>query len=378
MSGRHVRVDGPEHAPVLVLANSLGTTGDMWDPQVPTLAQRFRVVRYEHRGHGGSPTPSGPYRIDDLGADLLGVLDEVGAERASVLGLSLGGMVAMWAAAQHPERIESLVLACTAPALPPAQAWHDRAAQVRASGPAVLLEGLLGRWFTAGFADRHPDVRHSVATMLGSASPEGYAGCCEALAAMDQWADLDRIVAPTLVIAGAEDPVTPPDTALAMHRAIRGSSLVVLAGAAHLANLEVADRFTDAVVDHLAGSPAARGRAVRASVLGEHHVVHSETDAPELTRPFVDFLTRYAWGDIWTRPGLDLRTRSCITIAALTALGREGELALHLQGARRNGLSDAEIAEVLLHTAVYAGVPASNAAFGLARRVLGWDDRTGR
>ncbi|MGH8921621.1 MAG: alpha/beta fold hydrolase, partial [Actinomycetes bacterium] len=282
----------------------------------------------------------------------------------------LGGMVAMWVAAHDPGRVESLVLACTAPALPPADAWRDRAAQVRAAGPGGLLDGLLGRWFTAGFAERHPEVRRSVAAMLDAASAEGYAACCDAIAGMDQWADLDRIVAPTLVIAGAHDPVTPPDVALRMQQAIAGASLVVLSHAAHLANVEAADRFTDAVVDHLAGNPAARGRAVRASVLGDHHVDRSDADASDLTRPFLDFITRYAWGDIWTRPGIDLRTRSCITLAALTALGREGELALHLRAARRNGLSDAEIAEVLLHTAVYAGVPAANAAFAVAQRVL--------
>ncbi len=370
MTGRRVTVEGPAGAPWLVLSNSLGTTSSLWDPQMPALRHRFRVVRYEHRGHGGTDAPPGPYTIADLAGDLLGVLDTVGAERASVMGVSLGGMVAMWLGAHRPERVERLVLACTAPQLPPPDAWAERAAQVRAHGTGQLLEGLLGRWFTPGWLVGHPAMRAEVAGMLGSASPEGYAGCCEAIGAMDQWADLAGIDAPTLVIGGAADPVSPPETAARMHRAIAGSTLVVLAGAAHLANVEQAGRFTDAVLGHLSGTPFERGDATRRAVLGDAHVDRSAAGSTPMTESFSELLTRYAWGEIWTRPGLDRRTRSAVTVAVLAALGRSEELALHVRGARRNGLSDDEIAEVLLQVAVYAGVPAANSAFGVARRAL--------
>jgi 3-oxoadipate enol-lactonase / 4-carboxymuconolactone decarboxylase len=368
------RIDGPAGAPLVVLANSLGTTWAMWDPQLAALTARFRVLRYDQRGHGSSPSAPGPYTIEQLGGDVLQMLDASEAERASVCGLSLGGGIAMWLAAHAPRRIDRLVLCCTAPVLPPAEQWTQRAATVRLSGPGVLLEALMDRWFTPGFPERRPDVARQVATMLGTADPEGYAGCCEAIAAMDEQADLASITAPTLIVAGAEDPVAPPAIAVAMLEQISGSSLVVLPRAAHLANMEQPERFTAAVVDHLAGSGVERGRQVRRHVLGDQHVDRSEAARTAFTAPFQDLITRYAWGEIWSRPGLDRPTRSCITLAMLVALGRFDELALHVRGARRNGLSADQIGEVLLQTAIYCGVPAANAAFRVASQILADDD----
>ncbi|HLH45692.1 MAG TPA: 3-oxoadipate enol-lactonase [Acidimicrobiales bacterium] len=365
------RIDGPDGAPAVVLSNSLGTTWRMWDPQLPTLTQRFRVVRYEHRGHGGTAPPApGPYRIADLGGDVIELLDHLGVERASICGLSLGGMVALWLAAHHPQRVERLVLACTAAELGPPEGWTERAATVRADSPAAMAPALLWRWFTPGFVGRRPDVAELVTEMLGSAAAEGYAGCCEAIGAMDQRPDLGSVVAPTLVIAGAQDPVTPPARCLELQAGVPGAALVVLPGAAHLANIEQAAAFDEALVGHLAGTSLQRGDAMRRRVLGDAHVDRSAATATPMTAPFSEFITRTAWGDVWTRPQLDLRTRSCITVAVLAALGRHDELRLHLTGARRNGLSDEEIAEVILHTAVYAGVPAANAALAIAREVL--------
>jgi 3-oxoadipate enol-lactonase len=244
-------VDGPDHAPVVVLANSLGTASGMWAAQVEPLSAQHRVVRYELRGHGGVNAPPGPYSVADLGHDLVDLLDHLEVERASVCGVSLGGMVAMWLGARHPERVDRLVLACTAPYLPPAEAWYERAATVRVDGTEVLLPALLGRWFTAGFLAGRPEVAADVGAMLAACDFEGYAGCCEAIATMDQRADLGAIEAPTLVLAGRDDPVTPPATAFALHEAIPASGLVVLPAAAHLANIEQAERFNNAVLTHL-------------------------------------------------------------------------------------------------------------------------------
>ncbi|MHB1929480.1 MAG: bifunctional 3-oxoadipate enol-lactonase/4-carboxymuconolactone decarboxylase PcaDC [Acidimicrobiales bacterium] len=358
------RVDGPRAAPVLVLSSSLGTSMEMWAPQLPALAARFRVVRYEHRGHGGTAPPApGPYTIADLGGDLVELLDHLGVERASLCGLSLGGMVGLWVAVHHPERVERLVLACTAAELGPPEAWAERAAVVRAQSPSVLQDVLVARWFV----EPRPQL---VAGMLDATDREGYAGCCEAIGAMDQRADLHRVTAPTLVIAGADDPVTPPARALELQAGIGGAALAVLPHAAHLANLDQPGAFTDAVVDHLAGRPAVRGEAVRRRVLGDAHVDRSAASTSAAAATFGDFITRIAWGEVWTRPTLDLRTRSCLTVALLAGLGRLEELELHVAGARRNGLTDEEIAEVIIHTAVYAGVPAANAALRVARRVL--------
>jgi len=364
------RVDGPQGAPLLVLANSLGTTWDMWEPQMTVLTARFRVVRYDHRGHGRSPGGAGPSTMADLAGDLVALLDRLGEERASICGLSLGGMVAMWVAAHAPSRVDRLIVCCTSPALPPADAWYERAASVRASGTSFLLDGLLGRWFTAPFVAQRPDVVDLVTRMVGAADPDGYAGCCEAIGAMDQTADLASIDAPTLVVAGALDPVAPPATALAIHEAIAGSSVVVLPDCAHLANIEQPDRFNEAVLSHLVGPASERGERTRRQVLGDAHVDRAAAARTPLTASFQDLITRYAWGEIWTRPGLDRRTRSCITLGMLAALGRFDELPLHVRGARRNGVSDEEIGEVLLHAAIYCGVPAANAAFAVAQRTL--------
>jgi 3-oxoadipate enol-lactonase/4-carboxymuconolactone decarboxylase len=365
------RWDGPPDGPVVLLSNSLGTSAAMWEPQVAALAPYCRVLRYEHRGHGGAPAPGGGWTVDDLAGDALALLDALGVETASVAGLSLGAMVAMSVAARHPSRVRRLVLLCTAPHLPPAAAWHERAHAVRAGGLAPLVPAQLGRWFTPGFPDRHPEVATLVRAMLDAADAGAYAACCEAIAAMDQRSRLPAIAAPTLVVAGAADPVTPPAVALGMAEAIPGAALSVLPGAAHLATLEQADQVSALLVDHLVGSAAARGEAVRRAVLGDDHVERSTAGAGPFDRRFVDFITRYVWGELWSRPALDRRTRSIVTVAALTALGREQELELHLAGARRNGLTDDEIAEVLLQVAAYAGVPTANSALAVARRVLG-------
>ena len=230
----------------------------------------------------------------------------------------------------------------------------------------------MGRWFTGSFADPGGAVRQRIEAMLKSVEPEGYAGCCEALATMDQTADLGAIAAPTLVIAGAQDPVVPPAVAVGLSSGIAGASLLVLGGAAHLANVEQPARFNEAVISHLADPAAERGNRVRRAVLGEEHVDRSAARVTEFSAGFLDLVERSAWGEIWTRPGLDPATRSCITLAMLVALGHFDELEFHLQGALRNGVSRAQISEVLLQTAVYCGFPAANSAFAVARRV--WDE----
>jgi 3-carboxy-cis,cis-muconate cycloisomerase/3-oxoadipate enol-lactonase len=250
------QLSGPERAPVLVLANSMGTTMAMWDDQVGPLADRLRVLRYDHRGHGASEAPPGPYRIEQLGADLLGLLDALELERVSFCGLSLGGMVGIWLAANAPDRIDRLALCCTSAKLDPAP-YLERAAKVRAGGTASVADAVVERWFTPAFRQAAPRAVAKAVAMLAATSDEGYAGCCQAIAAMDLRADLPAISAPTLVIAGADDPATPPPHAEAIAAAIPGARLEVLAGAAHLANIQQPERVTRLLLDHLA-DPAAR------------------------------------------------------------------------------------------------------------------------
>ena len=366
------QVHGPAGAPVLVLGNSLGTTSEVWGPQLPALTARFRVVTTELPGHGGRRHDGRPLTIDDLGRSLLALLDHLDVGRASLAGISLGGMVSMWVAAHAPERVDRLVLCSTAARLPPASSWTERAAAVRAEGAMALLPTLLDRWLTPAAPSAQ---RELVTGMLATVDDSGYAACCEAIGAMDLRPDLARITAPALVIGGALDPVCPAPTTLDLHTAIAGSELVIVPGAAHLANVEQAERVTTAIVHHLAGLPAGRGMAVRREVLGDAHVDRAVAATSPFTAPFQDLVARLAWGEVWTRPGLDRRTRSCVTLAMLVALGRFEELAMHVRGARRNGLTPDEIGEVLLQTAVYCGVPAANRAFAEAARVL--DEETG-
>ena len=360
---------GPEDAPLLVLLGSLGTSREVWDGQIPVFRNWFRVLRVELPGHDGARAPKGPYTVEGLGRRVVSVLDTLGASRALFAGLSLGGLIAMWLAAEHPERVERLAVCCSAPRFGPSAMWVERAEQVRATGTAPLVQAALGRWFTPAFLTERPDVASRYGAVLSGVDPEGYASCCDALATADVTADLGRVQAPTLVLAGAEDPVVPPESATATMKAVRGSSLCVLAGAAHLANVEQPDTFNRVVLDHLAGPAHERGLAVRRAVLGDAHVDRALARATELSAPWQDFLNGWPWGDVWARPGLERETRRLVAISILVALGRVEELELHVRAALRAGLSTTTLREVLLQTAVYAGVPAANTAFAIANRV---------
>jgi 3-oxoadipate enol-lactonase len=250
-------VDGAEDAPVVVLSNSLGATRGMWDPQVPALAERYRVVTYDTRGHGDSPAPPGPYSLDDLVDDLVALLDEVGAERAHVAGLSLGGMTAMRLAAREPERVHRLAVLCTS-AKPDPQPFLDRAVAVRSGGTAPLAPTVASRWVTPPFAAQHPDLVARLEAMIAGSDDEGYAACCEVVAAVDLREDLGRITAPTLVVSGAEDVALPPPHQQAIVDGIPGAELLTVSPGAHLANLERTSEVTGALLGHFDGAGAAR------------------------------------------------------------------------------------------------------------------------
>jgi 3-oxoadipate enol-lactonase / 4-carboxymuconolactone decarboxylase len=370
LEGRDYRLDGQPQGPWLVLVGSLGTTAAVWDRQVPALRAWFRVLRTEHPGHGGAVVPAGQGTVEALGERLVATLDRLEVDRAHVAGLSLGGLVGIWLAANHPARVDRLVLACTASRFNGAESYRQRAAAVRAEGTGQLVPAALSRWFTEPFASGCPDVAAEYASMLAGVSPEGYAYCCEAIADADLSADLARIQARALVVGGALDPVVPPDLAATTMTAIPGATLCVVAGGAHLVNVEQPDAFNDVVLRHLIGSPAERGLAERRAVLGEAHVDRALARASELTADFQELLAKWPWGEVWSRPGLDRRVRRLLTIGMLVALGRAEELEMHLRQALRDGVSVAELKEVLLHTAVYAGVPAANSAFAVADRVV--------
>ncbi len=366
----HHEVAGPPDGPVVVLAGSLGSDLRMWDPQVePLVAAGFRVVRYDHRGHGRSPAPSGPYTLAELGGDLLALLDELGPARVSLVGLSLGGMTGMWLAEHHPERLDRMVLCCTSAELGPKQMWVDRARAARESGMDSLADAAVARWLTHAGRAANPALSAWLHEMVAGQDAEGYASCCTAIETMTIADALGSITTPTLVIAGAADQATPPEHGRRIATAIPGARLEIVDGAAHLGNVERPAEFTALILGHLRTRHAA-GMDVRRAVLGDEHVDRAVAGTTDFTRPFQHHITETAWGSVWTRPGLDRRTRSAITLTALTALRCHDELPMHVRAAVRNGLTPAEIAEILLHTSVYAGVPAANSAFAIAKRTL--------
>lgn len=252
-------VTGPADGPVLVFANSLGCTLDMWEPQVEAFGRRFRIVRYDVRGHGASPSPAGPYTIAELGADLIGLLDDLAIERAHLCGLSLGGMIGMWVAAHAPSRVDRLVVCASSARLGPPEAWAARACTVRDDGMAAVSDVVVGRWFTPGFAARRPDVVARMRAMFEGSSPVGYAGCCRAIETMDLTGDLAAVQAPTLVLVGADDPATPIAHSEAIAAAIRGARLEVVPDAAHLLNIEQAATVSRLIRGHLDGATGGEG-----------------------------------------------------------------------------------------------------------------------
>lgn len=248
------RIDGPAHlsteAPVVVLSNSLGTNLAMWEPQISALAQRFRVLRYDSRGHGATTATPGPYTITQLGRDVIVLLDALAIPRAHFCGLSLGGMVGMWLGVNAPERIDRLVLCNTSPRVGSPETYNARIGKVRAEGLAGLADAILERWFTPAFRQRAPDALTRMRAMLIATPSEGYAGACAAIRDMDQWDALPQIRRPTLVIAGAHDMATPAADGRRIAQSIAGAKYVEL-DAAHISNIEADAAFTAAISDFL-------------------------------------------------------------------------------------------------------------------------------
>jgi 3-oxoadipate enol-lactonase len=252
VGGLRVRyaLGGPPDAPLVVLSASLGTSLALWDPQVPALEARFRVLRYDTRGHGGTSAPPGPYTIAELAGDVAGLMDALGLERGHFCGLSLGGQIGMWLGAHAPRRIDRLVLCNTSPRIGKAETWNARIEAVRRDGMRGVSDVSLDRWFSPAFRAASPDAVAAARRILEATPPAGYAAACAALRDADLRADVAAIRAPTLVIAGRQDPATPAADGRLLADAIPGAEYVEL-DTAHLSNLEAPERFTSALVGFL-------------------------------------------------------------------------------------------------------------------------------
>lgn len=367
---------------LLVLLPSLGTTESVWDRVVQKLTDAIpdlRILRVDLPGHGASPVARDSFTVAELAEATLRIVDEVGGGRFHVAGLSLGGTIALELAASHPERVLSFASYCSGSCIGTRAGWVARAAEVRASGTASLVTGSASRWFAPGYLSTpagEPGSRSLVA--LVDVDDESYARCSEALALFDRTASLPDITVPALIVSGEHDTVT---TSASMHGfagALPDSRFAEIRGAAHLAPLEKPDGSAALLADFIRGyrnrvvetNARSAGMAVRRAVLGDAHVDAAIDAITPETADFQDFITRYAWGEIWSREQLSRRERSIATLASLVTGGHDAEIGMHVRAARRNGLSQEEIAEVMLHTALYAGLPAANAALAIAREIF--------
>jgi 3-oxoadipate enol-lactonase/4-carboxymuconolactone decarboxylase len=364
------RLEGAVGKPVVALSHSLGLDHGMWDLQMPGLLQRHRVLRYDTRGHGATDAPAGDYTIDGLGRDALALLDRLAIDRVAWVGVSLGGFVGQWVAAHAPDRLTHLVLANTTPRIAEPAGMEQRRQTVLARGMASIVDTAMSRFFVKPLVDANPPHVASARETVLSTSPIGYAGCCAALRDADLHELLPRIRTPTLVISGDRDEAMP----FAGHGSVLatgiGRAQSVRLATAHISNLGLPRTFTRVLLDFLRSGGhdvATVGESVRRAVLGDAHVDRAAADATELTRDFQAFITKYVWGEIWTRPGLDHVTRRLLVLTATAALGRWEEFRLHLTAGLARDLEWGDVEELLLQVAVYAGVPAANTAFHIAR-----------
>ena len=356
---------------LLVVGPSLGTTArHLWGEVATLLADRFRVLAWELPGHGGEPATG--FTVDDLAA---AVLEQVDGP-FSYAGVSIGGAVGQQLLLAAPERITWVALFSTAPRIGTPAGWLARAERVRREGMGWLVAESPDRWF--GPVHRGGAAAQALLDDLAAADVDSYVAACEALAAFDVRGRLGTIATPVLAVAGAHDPVTTPDDLRRIADSVVHGRFVLLPDSGHQSPAEEPAAVAALIRDHAAWRPAATsldsvraaGMQVRRAVLGDAHVDRAARAADDLTAEFQQFITTYAWGSIWTRPGLDRRSRSLITLTALVAGGHHEELALHLRGALRNGVTREEIKELLLQTAIYCGVPAANTAFRIAQGVF--------
>ena len=386
-----VRLTGARHRgelPLLVLGPSLGTTAaTLWTACAEAgLTEVFDVVAWDLPGHGHNrAVPEEPFTMAELAAGVLHVVDDIVAERGDdtffYAGDSVGGAVGLQLMLDVPARVAAAVLLCTGAKIGTHESWTGRMAQVSMSGTPVMVSGSTERWFGAGFLEREPERGSALLHALQAAVDEGYVAVCGALAEFDVRDRLAEIDAPVLAVAGAEDVATPVENLREIAEGVKDGRLVVLDGVAHLAPAEAPSVVARLLREHLLGEPASSddrtvqevrdaGMVVRREVLGDAHVDRATAATTDFTRDFQELITQYAWGSIWTRPGLDRRSRSMITLTALVARGHHEELAMHVRAARTTGLSVEEIKEVLLQSAIYCGVPDANTAFRIAQRTL--------
>jgi 3-oxoadipate enol-lactonase / 4-carboxymuconolactone decarboxylase len=369
------RLEGLPEKPVLILSHSIGTDHAMWAPQVPDLLSHFQVLRYDTRGHGASEVTTGEYSIEMLARDVLGLADSLGIRKFAFCGLSLGGAIGQWLGVNAADRLTSLVLANTSPKFGERSNWETRIKMVAEGGMAAIVDIAMQRFFSPQTLANSNAYASMVKLVLLGTDPVGYSGCCAALRDFDSRETLRDIQVPTLVISGNRDVSTPwAGNGEVLAREIPKARSLQLP-AAHLSNLERPRSFLAALFEFLLpqcgdAQHSEAGFAVRRATLGDDYVDRAIVATNDFNREFQDLITRYAWGTIWTRPQLNTRTRRLLVLATMAALGRWEEFGMHVRSGLQHELEPCDLKELLLQTAIYAGVPAANTAFHIAQKEL--------
>ncbi|MDI5932400.1 alpha/beta fold hydrolase [Halomonas kalidii] len=384
INGRSVayRLLGAEALPLVMLAHPLGMSQAVWDDLLPALLPRYRVLTWDLPGHGASqawPAAGGEITPAALAAEALALADRAGAGRFHFVGTSIGGVVGQQLLAEHAERLYSATLTNTGAVIGTSELWTTRAGRVRSEGLGAISGEIVPRWFSAGRIEANPALKNGWMTQMGRGDDESYARLCEMLGSHAFTGKLTGKGVKVQLLGGSEDLATPPETLEALAAECDGAPLEILDAVGHVPSVEVPALFAEKLLAVLAvdlgdvgerGVDYATGLTTRKQVLGEDHVARSTENATRLDAPFQQMITRLAWGELWSNDDLTRRERSMITTGILAALGRE-ELELHLKTAKRIGLTEAELRQVLMHVAIYGGVPAANHAFTLAKQ-LGW------
>jgi 3-oxoadipate enol-lactonase/4-carboxymuconolactone decarboxylase len=370
------RLEGNHGLPVLVFSHSIGTDHALWEPQLHDLLSHFQVLRYDTRGHGASEAPPGEYSVEQLGRDVLGLVEALKLPKFAFCGLSLGGAVGQWLAIHAPEKLTGLILANTSPRVGTPELWQNRINAVQQGGMVAIADTAIQRFFSPESLAPSSAYIESVRSVLLGTDVTGYVGCCAALRDFDFKENLPRIGIPTLVIVGERDVSTPWAGNGEMLAQRIPQARVTRLSAAHLSNLEAPKSFTAALFEFLQARESTSedlleaGLEVRRRILGDVHVDNAIASTTNFTEDFQALITGYAWGTIWRRPGLDYRTRRLLVLAMMAALGRWEEFRLHVKAGLLHGLEICDIKEALLQTAVYAGVPAANTGFHIAQEEI--------
>ena len=365
---------GETYLPALFMAHPLGMSRDVWDEICDELHGHYRCVRWDLPGHGSSGAAAEGLTAELLARDVLALADTLDIDSFHFIGTSIGGVIGQSLCQIAPERLQQVWLTNTGAVIGTKEAWAERADNVRRLGLAEMAEAIVPRWFSPSYVEQNPDVLQGWQVQLSRSDDESYAKLCEALAEVDNRGKLADYANGVALIAGADDVSTPVTALESLKAEFADASLSIFAGVGHVPSVEAPSLLVKHIQTNAGratvgqtGISYEQGLVQRKRILGEEHVERASKNATTLDNPFQQFITRNAWGELWGNPSLTVQQRSMITTGILAALGRDGELGLHLRTAKRLGINEDQLRQVLMHVSIYAGVPAANHAFSLAK-----------